>query len=80
VGYGRIVSMPKTEEGMMKLQARLARAERFGDLLVMARGYLVIAGELWRSGDRRLGAIFVRRAEECLASVVFPDRSDRPDG
>jgi hypothetical protein len=58
--------MPKDRKGMLALQARLARAERAGDSITMARGYLILAGELCRSGDRRLCALFIRKAEECL--------------
>lgn len=57
------------EKRLLKLQRQLARAERIGDNLAMARGYLLLAGELLKIGNRRLGIVFVERAGECLSWI-----------
>ena len=58
-----------SKEKLLRLQRNLARAERTGDSLSMASGYLVLAGELLRVGDRNLGNLFIERAGECLAWI-----------
>jgi hypothetical protein len=56
------------ENGLLELQQRLAQAERDGDAVAMAAGYLVLARELEKIGDHRLEAIFFERARENLAA------------
>lgn len=57
------------EKGLLRLQRQLARAERIGDKMAMARGYLVLARELLKVGNRRLGIIFIEKAGECLSWI-----------
>jgi len=58
-----------SEKSLMMLQKRLARAEREGNAFEMAKGYIILADQLLRAGNRRLGRIFVKRAGECLEDV-----------
>ena len=59
-----------SEEGLRKLQGKLARAEREGDFFSMAQGYIILADLLLRKGNRRLSRIFIERAGECLRETA----------
>jgi hypothetical protein len=73
-----IRSMPN-DKRLLRLQRQLAQAERIGDNLVMARGYLVLAGELLKIGNHRLGVVFIEKACECLSWIgSSPSCRDEP--
>ncbi len=56
-------------KGLDILQEKLALAERSGDSLEIARGYLVLADKLLEIGNRQLSTLFVVRAGEYLAEI-----------
>ncbi len=61
-----------SEKGLLILQRKLACAERQGDTLAMAKGYIVLADALLKAGNRQLSTIFIERAGECLTWVETP--------
>jgi len=68
------------QKGLHVLQQKLALAERTGDSMEIARGYLVLADKLLEIGNRQLSTLFITRAGEYLTEMdtspsFLPDRS-----